>query len=106
VHTSTSAGTSPVVLIVGYALLLAVFWFVFIRPASQQRRRHQEMLKTVKRGDRVVTQGGLHGVVAEVKDDLVVLRVAPKVDVTIDKSAIQRVHRLKKDEEGAPAGDS
>jgi len=92
-------------ILVGYLVLLAVFWLVFLRPVSQRQKKQREMLKSLKRGDRVVTQGGVHGVVVEVRDEEVVLRVAPKVDVTVDKSAIQRVHRLAKEETAREAKD-
>jgi preprotein translocase subunit YajC len=99
VHTTGQSATNGSwEIIVGYAVLLGIFWLLFLRPMSQRQRKQREMLKTIKRGDKVVTQGGLHGVVVEVKEEEVLLRVAPKVDVTVDKSSIQRVFRLPKDE--------
>jgi preprotein translocase subunit YajC len=94
----TTHATNTWEIIVGYVVLLGIFWLLFLRPMSQRQRKQREMLKTVKRGDRVVTQGGLHGVVVEVRDEEVDLRIAPKVDVTIDKQAIQKVFRLPKGE--------
>lgn len=101
----TQHGQATWEIIVGYAVLLGIFWLLFLRPMSQRQRKQRELLRSVKRGDKVVTSGGLHGVIVEVKDEEVVLRIAPKVDVTIDKAAIARVHRLAKEKEDGEKGD-
>jgi preprotein translocase subunit YajC len=90
--------SNTVTLILWWVVILAATWFLYMRPASQQRRKQQEMLKSLKRGDRVVTQGGIHGVIAEVKGDVLELRIAPKLDITVDRSSIQRVVRLENKE--------
>lgn len=74
--------------------LLAVFvffYFVFIRPQQAQQKRHREMLGRLKKGDRVLTRGGLYGVVLEIKDDQIMLELAQNVRVRAERSAVQSV---------------
>jgi preprotein translocase subunit YajC len=74
--------------------LVAVFVFfyiVFIRPQQAQQKRHREMLARLKKGDRVVTRGGLYGVILDVKDNDVTLEFAQNVRIRAERSAVQSV---------------
>lgn len=74
--------------------LIAVFvffYFVFLRPQQAQQKRHREMLARLKKGDRVLTRGGLYGVVLDVKDNDLTLELAQNVRVKADRSAVQSV---------------
>jgi len=84
-------------------LIIVVFYFFLIRPQQQARKRHQELLGGLKRGDVVVTSGGLIGKIKSVADDEVRLELAPNVDVRVVRSTISDV-RSKTDP--APANDS
>lgn len=68
--------------------MFAIFYFLLIRPQQKKQRKHREMLQTLKKGDRVITQGGIHGTVMKVKEDIVVLQIAEQVRVEVAKSAI------------------
>lgn len=74
-----------------FALMFAVFYFVLIRPQQQQQRKRKEMLDAVKTGDKVVTVGGIHGTITQVKDDEVVLRIADKVEITVNRQGVGQV---------------
>jgi len=65
------------------------FYFVFIRPQQTQQKRYREMLGRLKKGDRVLTRGGLYGVIFDVKDNDVTLELAQNVRVKADRSAVQ-----------------
>ena len=72
-------GAAPIVMMVA---IFAIFYFLLIMPQQRQQKKWQEMLKQVKPGDKVITSGGLTGVVLSVKDkddkeDAVILRVPP-----------------------------
>lgn len=69
-------------------LIFGIFYFLLIRPANQERKRHDEMLKALKKGDRVVTNGGLHGSIHALTDSIVKLRIADKTTVEINRSAV------------------
>ena len=72
-------GIAPIIFI------FAIFYFLLIMPQQRRQKKWQAMLSQIKSGDRVVTSGGLTGIVLSVKDDVVVLRVPPdniKMEVT------------------------
>ncbi|MHB1842933.1 MAG: preprotein translocase subunit YajC, partial [Sulfobacillus sp.] len=66
---AATSGGFPAYLIVLYVLFFGALWYFMIRPQSVQQRKHQTLVSGLKRGDRVITSGGIHGVVVEVKDD-------------------------------------
>jgi preprotein translocase subunit YajC len=72
--------------------MLAVLYFIMVRPAQKQNKQRQELLKAIKKGDRVVTNGGMHGEIAAITDQLVVLKV-DTIKMTVDRSAIAKVVR-------------
>jgi preprotein translocase subunit YajC len=72
-------------------VIFAVFYFIAIRPQQAQQRRHREMLGRLKKGDRVLTRGGLYGVVVELKDNRILLELAQNVRVQADRTAVQAV---------------
>jgi preprotein translocase subunit YajC len=76
----------------GPILLLAplgfIWYFLLIRPQSQQRKKMQEMLETLKTGDRVVTSGGIYGTIQGFKDNVVQLQISSQVKVDVARSAI------------------
>jgi preprotein translocase subunit YajC len=65
-----------------------VFYFLVIAPASKQRKKTQEMISTLKKGDRVLTTGGIYGTVQGVEPDAVYLKIAENVKVKVARSAI------------------
>ena len=69
--------------------IFVIFYFVLIRPQQQRQRKWQEMLNTLKNGDRVVTSGGIRGTIISVKDDAVQLRVPPdNLRIEVARSAV------------------
>ena len=90
-------GQQQQVILLFYVVIIVVFYLLMIRPQRVQQRKRREMLSAVKRGDRVVTVGGLHATVADVKDEILSLDLAPNVRVKADRSAISYV-RPKGDE--------
>lgn len=73
--------------------LLAFFWFFLIRPQQVQQKKRQEMLNSLRKGDKVVTIGGIHGQIQEIGPDTMILRIAKELDVTLSRSAIGSVRR-------------
>lgn len=68
--------------------IVAIFYFMVIAPANKQRRKTQEMLAALKKGDKVVTSGGIYGTVQGVESDVVHLKIAENVKVKVLRSAI------------------
>ncbi len=87
----TGAGPSPFSMLLPILGMLVIFYFLLIRPQQKRQKEMQKMLAGVKKGDRVVTASGMYGVVAGVKDDIVVLKIADNVKVEMLKSAISAI---------------
>ena len=79
---------SPLVQLIPFALVLAIFYFVILLPMKRRQKKVQEFLGALKEGDKVVTSGGIYGSIAKIKDDAVSLQIAPNVRVDISKAAI------------------
>ena len=73
-------------------LLVPLMYFVMIRPQQKRQKQWQEMLGSIKTGDRVTTSGGIRGVILSIKDDVIIIRVAPdNIKLEVAKSAIASV---------------
>jgi preprotein translocase subunit YajC len=68
-----------------------VFYFMVIGPANKQRKKQQQMLSALKKGDRVITTGGIYGTIQGVEPDAVYLKIAENVKVKVSRSAISGV---------------
>ena len=73
-------------------LLIGVLYFLMIRPQQKRQKQWQSMLSSVKAGDRITTAGGIRGVILSLKDDAVIIRVAPdNLKIEVAKTAIASV---------------
>ncbi|MCB9879513.1 MAG: preprotein translocase subunit YajC [Planctomycetes bacterium] len=77
--------------------MLVVMWLFVMRPEQKRRKEQQALLSSIKVGDKVVTAGGMHGVVGKLDEKTVSLRIG-STEVTFDRTAIARVERA----DGAP----
>ena len=86
----TPGGGSPggISIFIPLLLMFAVFYFMLIRPQQKKTRQHQDLLKSLKVGDRVVTTGGLFGTIVAGGDHVVKLEIADKVRVEVGRSYI------------------
>ncbi len=76
---------------VPFLLIFVVFYFVLLAPMRKQQKKTKEMLAQLKKGDRVVTSGGIYGTVAQVEDQVVWVKIADTVKVKMAKSAVTGV---------------
>jgi preprotein translocase subunit YajC len=72
-------------------LILVVFYFLLVAPMRKKQRELQQMVDKLQKGDRVVTNGGLHGEVAGIEGSIVLLKIADNVKVKVSKSAVAQV---------------
>ncbi len=88
-----SAGGSSAVFtqLLFFGAIFAIFYFLLIRPQQKQKREREAMLAALKKGDRVVTTGGLWGTVTGLDEQKVVLRVADQVRLEFDRAAVGRI---------------
>jgi preprotein translocase subunit YajC len=80
--------------LVPFGAMLLIFYFLLIRPQSKRQREHEKMLAALGKGDRVVTSGGIHGLVVGAEKDVLTLEIAAlkgeKVRVKVDRARIDR----------------
>ncbi len=94
-------GTTNILIL--YVALAALFYLFIFRPQQAQQRRRREMLGKLKKGDRIVTMGGLHATLLDVEGDTLSLELAPNVRVKADRSAVSYVRNRKREESGPVA---
>jgi preprotein translocase subunit YajC len=81
--------------------MLAIFYFLLIRPQQKKQKEHKDMLASIQKGDSIFTAGGIHGKVTGVTDTVITLEIADRVRVKINRSAVggllQRGEGVEKD---------
>ncbi len=82
---------TPIPFVLTLVVFFFVWYFLLIRPQRAQARKRQDMLGALKRGDRVVTVGGIHATVADLKEDVLVLDLAPNMRVKADRGSVSYV---------------
>jgi preprotein translocase subunit YajC len=78
--------------------IIVIFYFLMIRPQQKQAKKLREMRNAFQVNDRVVTSGGIHGVITNIKNEIITIRIADNVKIDVDRVALSI--------EGTPAGDS
>ena len=71
--------------------LVVLFYFFLIRPQSKRQKEHKQMVSELKKGEEVITSGGILGKVTKVNDDFITLEIANDVSLNIQKSAVQTI---------------
>jgi len=79
---------SPLIQLIPFALVLAIFYFVILLPTRNKQKKVEAFLAALKEGDKVVTSGGIFGSIAKIKEDAISLQIAPNVRVDISRAAI------------------
>ena len=82
---------SPLASLVPMVLILLVFYFLLIAPMRKRQKQLQTMIDALEKGDRVITNGGLHGEVAGIEGSVLYLKIADQVKVKVSKSAIAQL---------------
>ncbi|KIL36906.1 preprotein translocase subunit YajC [Cohnella kolymensis] len=86
-----NGGSSLWMTLLPFVLMFAIFYFLLIRPQQKKQRQRGSMLNALKKGDKVVTIGGLHGTIDTITDDTVVLKVNDATKLTFDRGSINNV---------------
>ena len=71
--------------------IIVIMYFVLIRPQKKRQQEQQRLVSSLKTGDKVVTNAGIHGLIANVKDTTVIVKVADNVKIEMEKSAVTNV---------------
>lgn len=87
-------------MLIQFIPIIVIFYFLLIRPQQKRQKEHQKLISAIKTGDKVVTSAGIHGIIANVKDKTVVVKVADNVKLEFDRAAITSVEKAT---DSAPA---
>ncbi|MBM3248321.1 MAG: preprotein translocase subunit YajC [Candidatus Omnitrophica bacterium] len=79
---------NPIVSFVPLILIFVVFYFLIFRPQKQKQSDHQKMVTNLKKNDEIVTVGGIHGTIVNVKDSTFVVRIDENVKIEVEKSSV------------------
>jgi preprotein translocase subunit YajC len=72
-------------------IIAVLFYFLLIRPQQKKQKEHQKLVADLKTGDKVITSGGMHGMVANIKETTILLKVADNVKVELDRAAVSTI---------------
>jgi preprotein translocase subunit YajC len=87
----TSSPTSGIGFFVPFIFIFVIMYFVMIRPQKKRQEQQKQLIASIKTGDRVVTNAGIHGLISNVKETTVIVKVADNVKIEMEKSAIANV---------------
>jgi preprotein translocase subunit YajC len=86
--TQGGAQSGGLITVVPLILMFIIFYFLLIRPQQKKAKEHQEMISALKKGDKVITSGGIYGVVTKVEDNDVQIEISENVKIKIIRSHI------------------
>jgi preprotein translocase subunit YajC len=84
---------NPLLNLMPVILIFVIFYFLLLRPQKKAQDQHKKMINSLKKNDEVITSGGIHGTIVNVKDHTVILKVDDNVKVEIQKNAIATMKR-------------
>ena len=79
---------NPIMAFLPLIIIFAIFYFLLIRPQQKKQKEHRKFLEALKKGDEVITSGGIIGRISGLSENIVTLEVAPKVNIRVARSQI------------------
>jgi preprotein translocase subunit YajC len=86
---------SPMFSLLPVLFVFAIFYFMLLRPQQKKQKEHQAMIGDLKKNDEVVTSGGIHGTIVNIKEATFVLRIDENVKMEIDKNSVSYVKKTR-----------
>lgn len=77
--------------LLSFILVLVIFWFLLIRPQQKRQKERNAMLQSLKKGDKVITIGGLHGTITDLTEERVTLKVSDNTRLVFERTAVNAV---------------
>ena len=91
-------GGSPLFSFLPLVAIIAIFYFLILRPQNRKQKETQKMLSALRKGDRVVTIGGIHGIIQSVKESTVIVKVDDNTKLELNRAAISNVSSQAREE--------
>ena len=89
---------NPLISFLPLIAIVAIFYFLILRPQNKKQKDTQKMLAALKKGDRVVTIGGIHGVIQSIKESTVIIKVDDNVKLEFSRSAVSSISSQAKED--------
>lgn len=77
--------------VVLFGSIILIFYFMIIRPQQKRQKERQQMIDSMKKGDKIVTAGGIHGTIVGVEDKILLVQIADNVKVKVDRSSVGNI---------------
>ena len=90
---------NPIASLLPFVLMFLVLYLLILRPQMKKQRNQQRMIDELEKNDEIVTSGGIHGTILNIKDDILVVKIADNVKIEVSRAAVSRV-KNKEDDEG------
>jgi len=87
-HAAASATGSGIASLAPLVLIMVIFYFLLIRPQQKKLKQHRTLIESLKKGDQIITGGGLYGKVTDVKDDILKVDIAEGVRIKVKRDSI------------------
>ena len=95
----SAAGPGPLVNLLPIALMFVILYFLMIRPQQKRAREHETMVQNLKRGDDIVTTGGIYGRIQALADKVLTVEIAPNVRIRLDRDQVASILRASRPED-------
>lgn len=92
---------NPLFTLLPFLLIILIFYFMILRPQQKRQKEREQLLNSVKKGDKVITAGGLHGTVVGIEEKIILIQVADNVKMKFDRTAIASITRAAEVDEKA-----
>ena len=94
---SGGGSANPIASLLPFALMFVVLYLLILRPQMKKQKDQQRLIDELEKKDQIVTSGGIHGIIENIKDDILVVKVADNVKIEISRAAVSRVKNKEED---------
>lgn len=95
-----SAGRGGLVLMIYTVAFIAIMWFIILGPQRRMQKKHQQMISELKKGDEIMTEGGILGSVVHLTEDRLTIKTGDNTRITVDRNRVAQVLGTKSGKKG------
>jgi len=85
--------------LIPFGLFMVMFYYLFIRPQKKKQEEHLTLMKSLKTGDKIVTSSGIHGLITNIKETIVTVKIADNVKIELERSHVEQVFKKQEEEQ-------
>jgi len=88
---AAEGGGNPIFTLLPFVVMFAVLYFLILKPQIKKQKDQQKMVDGLEKGDKIVTNGGIHGIITNIKDDILSVKIAENTRIELSRGAVSRV---------------